>query len=111
MYDENKFDENKFLSDLKNTNFPFTSADPNENSLFFTNSFSKIVEKHGPLKKKTLRRNHAPFLSKELRKAIFTRSRFRSRYLKNPDENNKTVQVAAKQVPLYSEKINQTLFF
>ena len=35
--------EAKFLSDLKNTNFFFTSADPNENYLFLTNSFSKIV--------------------------------------------------------------------
>ena len=28
-----KFDETKFLSDLKNTNLFFTSADPNENYL------------------------------------------------------------------------------
>ena len=47
-----KFDETKFLSDLKNTNFSFTSADPNENYSFLTNSFSKIVEKHVPFKKK-----------------------------------------------------------
>ena len=65
-----KFDETKFLADLKNTNFSFTSADLNENYLFLTNSFSKIVEKHVPLKKKTLRGNHAPLVSKELRKAI-----------------------------------------
>ena len=82
-----KFDETKFLSDLKNTNFSFTSADPNENYLFLTNSFSKIVEKHVPLKK-TLRGNHASFVSKELRKAIYTRSRFRNRFLKNPYEIN-----------------------
>ena len=83
-----KFDETKLLSDLKNTNFSFTSADPYENYLFLTNSFSKIVEKHVPLKKKTLRGNHGPFVSKELRKAIYTRSRFRNRFLKNPDEIN-----------------------
>ena len=65
-----KFEETKFLADLKNTNFSFTSADPNENYLFLTNSFSKIVEKHVPLKQKTLRGNHSPFVSKELRKAI-----------------------------------------
>ena len=44
-----KFDEIKFLADLKNTNFSFTSADANENYLFLRNSFSKIVEKHVPL--------------------------------------------------------------
>ena len=43
-----KFDETKFLSYLENTNFSFTSADPNENCLFLTNSFSKIVEKQKP---------------------------------------------------------------
>ena len=78
-----KFDETKFLADLKNTNFSFTSADPNENYLFVTNYFSKIVEKHVPLKRKTFRGNHASFVSMELRKAIYTRSRFRSRFLKN----------------------------
>ena len=57
-----KFDETKFLADLKNTIFSFTSADPNENYLFLTNSFSKIVEKHVPLKQKTLRGNHASFV-------------------------------------------------
>ena len=62
-----KFDETKFLADLKNKNFSFTSADPNENYLFLTNSFSKTVEKHVPLKQKTFRGNHAPFVSKELR--------------------------------------------
>ena len=77
-----KFDETEFLSYLKNTNFSFTSSDPNENYLLLTNSFSKIVEKHVPLKKKTSRGNHAPFVSKELRKAIYARSRFRNRFLK-----------------------------
>ena len=83
-----RFDEIKFLADLENTNFSFTSTDPNENYLFLTNSFSKIVEKHVPLKKKTLRLNHAPFDSKELRKGIYTRSTFRNRFLKNPNEIN-----------------------
>ena len=78
-----KFNETKFLADLKNTNFSFTSADPNKNYFFVTNYFSKIVEKHVPLKRKTLRGNHASFVSMELRKAIYTRSRFRSRFLKN----------------------------
>ena len=57
-------------------------------TLFLTNSFSKIVEKYVPLKKKTLRGNHVPFVSKELRKAIYNRSRFRNRFLKKPDEVN-----------------------
>ena len=108
------FDETKFLADLKNTNFSFTSADLNENYLFLTNSFSKIVEKHVPLKKKTVRGNHAPFVSEGLRKAIYTRSRFRNRFLKNPDEinsklykqqRNKCVSIQRKSIQNYFSNI------
>ena len=99
---------------MKNTNFFFTSADPNENYLFLTNSFSKIVKKHVPLKQKTLRGNHAPFVSKELRNAVYTRSRFRNRFLKNPDEinsklykqqRNKFVSIQRKSIQHYYSNI------
>ena len=109
-----KFDEIKFLADLKTTNFSFTSTDPNENYLFLTNSFSKIVEKHVPLKQKTFRGSHAPFVSKELRKAIYTRSRFGNRFLKNPDEinsklykqqRNKCVSIRRKSIQHYFSNI------
>ena len=106
-----KFDEAKFIADLKNTNFSFTSADPNEKYLFLTNSFSKIVEKHVPLKQKTLRGNHAPFVSKELREAIYTRSSFRNRFLKNPDEINSKLYKQQRNKCFYSKKINPALFF
>ena len=96
-----RFDGKKLLADLKNTNFSFTSADPNENYLFLTNSFFKIDEKHVPLKQKSLRGNHAPFVPKELRKAIDTRSRFRNRFLKNPDEINSK---------LYKQQRNKCVF-
>ena len=90
---DKKFDETKVLSDLNNTNFSFTSTDPNENYLFLTNSFSKIVEKHIPLKKK--------------RKAIYTRGRFRNRFLKNPDEINRKLyrQPQNKYVSIRRESI------
>ena len=99
---------------MKNTNFSFTSADPNENYLFLTNSFSEIVKKHVPLIKKTSRGNYAPFVSKELRKAIYTRSRFRNRFLKNPDEiysklykqqRNKCVSIRRKSIKHYFSNI------
>ena len=89
-------------------------TDPNENYLFLMNSFSEIVEKHVPLNKKTLRGNHAPFVSKELRKAICTRSRFRNRFLKNPNEinsklckqqQNKCVSIQRKSIQQYFSNI------
>ena len=48
------FNEQKFLEDVKNTNFYFNSDDPNKNYELITDLFSKIVNKHAPLKKKFL---------------------------------------------------------
>ena len=43
--------EQKFLDDIKNTNFCFNTDDPNENYELITDLFSKIVSEHAPLKK------------------------------------------------------------
>ena len=41
------------------------------------------------MKQKTLRGNEAPFMNKSLTKAIYTRSRLKNRYNKNPTDDNK----------------------
>ena len=46
------------------------------------------LEKHAPLKSKTVRRNQAPFMNKELSKAIMTKSRLRNRHLKYTSREN-----------------------
>ena len=82
------FEENSFLNDLKDTNFELLTDDPNENYCFITDTFVKILEPHAPLKKRFFRENQAPFMSKELRKAIYTRSRLRNNSCKNPTKEN-----------------------
>ena len=72
------FNEEKFFSDVKEADFSFASSNPDENYSVLTNVFSNIVNKHAPLKKKILRGNDAPFMNKELRKEIYTRSRLRN---------------------------------
>ena len=52
-------------------------------------NFRKIVDKHAPLKQKTVRGNQAPFMNRELRKAIYTRSRLQNNYNKYPSNENK----------------------
>ena len=47
--------------------------------------------RHASLKKKTLRDNQAPFLTKELRKEIYTRSKSNNKYNRNPTEENKVI--------------------
>ena len=46
------------------------------------------LEKHAPLKSKTVRGNQAPFMNKELSKAIMEKSRLHNRHLKYPSREN-----------------------
>ena len=78
----------RFIVDVKNADFSFETDYLNENYSALTNTFSLIVEKHASLKKKIVRGNHAPFITKDLRKAIYTRSRLKSKHIKNPSDVN-----------------------
>ena len=64
--------------------------DPNQNYRSLTKTFLTIVNKHAPLKKKIVRGNQAPFMTKEFQKAIYTRSRLKNKMNKNPTEKNIT---------------------
>ena len=55
----------------------------------FLNIFIEILNKHAPIKKKYLRANQGEFMSKELNKAIMTRSRLRNKYLKDKSADSK----------------------
>ena len=81
-----KFHEEKFLNDLKETNIIMNEKDPNQNYQSLTKTFLTIVNKHAPLKKKIVRGNQAPFMTKEFQKAIYTRSRLKNKMNKNPTE-------------------------
>ena len=56
------FDRSSFLLDLKSTNLDSSSIGPDENYIFLTNQFLKVVNQHAPMKVKILRGNHAPFV-------------------------------------------------
>ena len=102
---------------MKEADFSFITSNPDENYLVLTDVFSNIFNIHAPLKKKILRGNDAPFMNKELRKAIYTRSRFRSRYFKNPTKENETsckkqqykcVSLRKKSIKQHFSKITST---
>ena len=48
----------------------------------------KIVERHTPLEKKFLKGNQDPFMNKELRKKIYTRSRSKNHFCKSLSKEN-----------------------
>ena len=43
-----------------------------------------VLDKHAPIKKKIVRGNEAPFMTKELSKTIMKRSKLKNRYTKCP---------------------------
>ena len=59
------------------------------------NSFSKLTEilsetlnKHAPIKSKTVRGNQAPFMNRVISKNIMNKSRIKNKYLKWPSREN-----------------------
>ena len=74
------FGEEKFVTDVKAADFSFSNNDPTENCSVLSDTFSKLVDRHAPLKMKIQRENHPPFVSKEMRKAIYARSRLRNKF-------------------------------
>ena len=83
-----KLNETNFLNNVKNCNFILKTDDPNENYHFLTNTFINIVNNHAPLKKKFIRGNQAPFMTRNLRKEIHTKSSFRNEFCKDPTKEN-----------------------
>ena len=106
------FDVSLFLNDLEKTTLLTNSYFPNENYQHLTENFISVVGKHAALKK-FIRGNQAPFVNRELRKAIYTRSRLRNKYWKNPtsenelrykQQRNKCVSLRKKSMKLYLNK-------
>ena len=55
----------------------------------FTGTALKILGKYAPMKKKTIRANESPFMSKILKKGIMNRSRLKNKFLKHNSEENR----------------------
>ena len=82
------FDKIKFQTELKNKLDNMLTN--NSNYELFEHTFMELLNIHAPMKKKYVRGNNAPFMCKTLSKAIMTRSRLRNKFLKTPNEINKT---------------------
>ena len=112
--DYNNLAESLLLNDLEKTTFLTTANCPKESYQHITDNFLSVVEKHAPLKKKIVRGNRAPFVFREFRKTIYTRSRLRNKYCKNPtsenelrykQQRNKCVFLRKRSMKLYLNKL------
>ena len=86
------FNESVFLHDLRAAPFDLCESlaqrDTNLAYNFFVKTFLQVIDRHAPLKSETIRGNQAPFMTKELSKAIMTRSRLRNIYNHNKTAEN-----------------------
>ena len=80
-------DETKYLEDIKSINF---CSILNSYDMYteLTLAVQRVVDKHAPLKTKFVRGNNAPFVTKEMRKAIMNRSRHKNKYNKFKSRQN-----------------------
>ena len=76
--DYKKFDKNLFKEALREGLAKTIISSYKE----FETIFLSILNKHAPLKRKTIRANHMPYMTKALRKAIMKRSELESKFLK-----------------------------
>ena len=75
-----KFNEDDFRNDLL---MALEGAETQINFTRFQELFLELLNKHAPLKEKTVRANEMPYMTKSLRKAIMTRSRLENKYHKD----------------------------
>ena len=81
--DSKYFDQIKFKN---NINEKLSEGISNYES--FETTFIEVLNKHAPLKKKLLRANHAPYITKTLRKAIMRRFQLETKYLKTKTQTD-----------------------
>ena len=78
------YDNDVFRSEIQ------TFCSLNETDLgLFKESIFCIFNKHAPIRKKYLRANEAPFMTKELHNAIMKRSRYRNKFLKDKSQTSR----------------------
>ena len=75
---------NSLQSALNNQNSDYV-----KNLDLFFNICHKVLNKHTPKKKKYIRGNNKPFMTKALSQAIMQRTRPRNKFLKNPANQNR----------------------
>ena len=84
MYrDYENFDQDIFSQELCTSLSSKTVLDYSS----FEENFLGVLNKHAPLKKKVLRANHAPYVTKALKKAIMKRSYLEILYFKKRQLN------------------------
>ena len=77
-----------FIDEIKNMANEELNGNADEMYDNFVTKFDHILSKHAPVKSKLLRGNHKPFITVDQSKAIKTRSRLKTKFIKNKTDEN-----------------------
>ena len=105
--DYKKFEEAKFRNDLR-LELQNKSVENYEN---FEQIFLNVLDKHAPSKKKILRANHKPYMTKVLRKAIMRRSALENKYYKSKSVEAKMLYKKQKNYTIKLMKTEKRKYF
>ena len=94
------FDQNKFRDELGQKLLLLCNSDKGYDQ--FEIVILNILNKHAPLKKKVVRANEVPYMTKALRKAIANRSRLENRYYR---EKTDVSRIAYKKQKNYCSRL------
>ena len=83
------FNETIFKDDLKR--YLYANTESSRNFSKFIEMFLNVLDIHAPMKKKYIRANEVPYMTKPLRKAIMTRSRLVNKFHKTKSLADKAV--------------------
>ena len=68
-----------------------SSNDPNVNYKSITENLLETIDKYVPLKKEFIRGNQEPFMNRDFQKVIYTRTRLKNEYWRDPSRQNELV--------------------
>ena len=88
--DFKKFENERFMNSLPHT-LNEERIDYSKNPDIFLKICHTVLNTHAPKKKKHIRGNNKPFMTKTFSKAIMQKTRFRNKFLKNPTDQNKLI--------------------
>ena len=103
--DYTSFDNQKFWSDIWKMNL--NAADVGG----FMKAVFRIFIKHAPIKRKYFRVIEAPFMTKDLHKAVMKRSKLRSKFLKSRKLSNRKNYTSQRNICKKTVKEHQKNLF
>ena len=89
--DYSRFDADKFLQQLNDEIYGTSTGSEDCPDIAYNTlaeKFCNAIKKHAPLKNETIRGNQAPFINKELAKAIMIRSRLKNIFIVDKNKQN-----------------------